>query len=75
LAAPIRLSNAGFFLARAQQARVEADEADLHHVRERCLRSEAAWSALADRAQRAERMRIQEQLRKAAPPPVLEVLG
>jgi hypothetical protein len=70
LAAPVkRNSNAEFYLARAEQARVEADEATLDHIRDRCHRSEAAWTALADRAQRAERFRIEEQERKAAQPP------
>lgn len=59
-------SNLQFYLARAEQARVEADAATLEHVRERCRRSEAAWSALADRAQRSERMRVEEAERKAA---------
>jgi hypothetical protein len=35
-------------------------------VRERCRRSEAAWSALADKAQRGERLRTEDQKRKAA---------
>jgi uncharacterized damage-inducible protein DinB len=70
LAGPsVRLSNADFFLARAEQARVEAEAATLDHVRERCRRSEAAWTALADRAQRSEQFRILEQERKAAMPP------
>jgi hypothetical protein len=70
LAAPsVRLSNASFFLARAEQARVEAEAATLDHVRERCRRSEAAWNALADRAQRAEQFKVLEQERKAAQPP------
>ena len=46
-----------FYRARADQARAEADAATLTHVRERCLRSEAAWVALADKAARAEEMR------------------
>jgi hypothetical protein len=62
----VRSSNLQFFLARAQQARVEAEGATLDHVRERCRRSEAAWSALADKAQRGERLRIEDQKRKAA---------
>jgi hypothetical protein len=70
LAAPaVRLSNASFFLTRAEQARVEADQASLNNVRERCRRSEAAWMVLADRAQRAERVRLQEQEIRAARPP------
>jgi hypothetical protein len=35
-------------------------------VRERCRRSEAAWQALADKAERSERLREQEVQRKAA---------
>ena len=52
-------------LARAEQARSEAEAATRAHVRERCRRSEAAWQALADRAERSERMRELEALRKA----------
>jgi len=67
LAGPvIRSSNLQFFLARAEQARVEGEAATLDHVRERCRRSEAAWTALADKARRSEQLRIEEQERKAA---------
>lgn len=62
----IRSSNLEFFRARAAQCHAEAEEATLEHVRERCRRSEAAWSALADKAQRGERLRIEDQKRKAA---------
>jgi hypothetical protein len=65
----IRNSNLEFLLARAEHARVEAEAATLDHVRERYRRSQAAWTALADRAQRSERMRIEELERKAAQPP------
>lgn len=66
LAGPvIRSSNLQFFLARADQARAEAEAATLDHVRERCRRSEAAWSALADKAERSERLRDQDAKRKA----------
>jgi hypothetical protein len=34
-------------------------------VRERCRRSEAAWQALADRAEHSERLRTAEAKRKA----------
>ena len=61
----VRISNADFFLARAEQARVEAEAATLEHVRERCRRSQAAWQALADKAERSERMREVEAARKA----------
>lgn len=60
-----RNTNLEFYLARAAQARAEADAATLEHVRERCHRSEAAWQALADRAERSEQMREAEALRKA----------
>jgi len=67
LAGPIiRGTNLQFFLARADQARVEGDAATLEHVRERCRRSEAAWTALADKARRSEELRIEEAERKAA---------
>ena len=62
----IRSSNLQFFLARAEQARSEAEAATLDHVRERCRRSEAAWNELADRAKRSEVLRLEEQKRKAA---------
>jgi hypothetical protein len=67
LAGPIvRSSNLQFFLDRADQARAEAEAATLDLVRERCRRSEAAWSAIADKAERGERLRIEDQKRKAA---------
>lgn len=62
----IRNSNLEFYRARAEQARADADAATLTHVRERCQRSEAAWMALADRAERSERLREAEAERKAA---------
>jgi hypothetical protein len=61
----IRNSNLTFFLARVDQARADGDAATLDHVRERCRRSEAAWTALADRAEHSERMREAEAQRKA----------
>ena len=61
----IRNPTLDFFLARAEQARVEGEAATLTHVRERCQRSEAAWQALADKAKRSERLREEEAKRKA----------
>jgi len=60
-----RNSNLDFYLARAAQARAEGQAATLAHVRERCERSEAAWQALADRAERSEQMKVAEAARKA----------
>jgi hypothetical protein len=65
----IRSSNLQFLLARAEQARSEADAATLVHVRERCLRSFEAWNALATRAERSEQLRAAEAKRKAAQEP------
>ena len=45
------------YLARAAESRAEADAATLDNVRDRCLRSEAAWNAMAARAERTEEMR------------------
>jgi hypothetical protein len=59
-------SNLHLYHPRAAQARDEADAATLDLVRERCRRSEAAWTELADRAARSERLRIEEEARKAA---------
>ena len=45
------------FTARAADCRTQADAADLANVRERCLRAEAAWLAMADRSLRTEAAR------------------
>lgn len=58
-----------FYLARAAQARAEADAATLEHVRERCERSAAAWTQLADRAARTIKIRENLLSEKAAVPP------
>ena len=65
----VRNSNLEFYRSRAAQARADADEATLDHVRERCRRSEAAWTALADRAARSEQLKIAEAPRTAKRPP------
>jgi excinuclease UvrABC helicase subunit UvrB len=54
------------FAARAADARADADAATLDNVRERCLRAEAAWIAMADRAARNEAMRATLLAKKAA---------
>jgi hypothetical protein len=46
-----------FFDARANEAAVDAQEAQLDRVRERALRSEAAWRQMAIRAQVIEKER------------------
>ena len=53
------------FLARAAEARAAADAASLDNVRDRCLRSEAAWSEMAARAERTEKLRAAKEAEKA----------
>ena len=67
----MRNTNVQFYLTRAQQARDEADAATLDHVVERCRRSEAAWTELAERAARTEAMRDKIEKMKAAEAPQL----
>jgi hypothetical protein len=59
-------SNQDFYLARAAEARADAEAATLDNVRDRCRRSEAAWSQMADRVERGERMREKLLAEKAA---------
>ncbi len=59
-----------FYLDRAEQARVDAEAATLSNVRERCRRSEAAWTYLAEKAARAQEGRLQQSEMKAASPPI-----
>lgn len=51
------LKDREIYLLRAEQAKAEAEAAALDNVRERCLRSEAAWREMAARAERTEKMR------------------
>ena len=48
-----------FYRARAVECAAEAHATRLDNVRERYLRSEAAWLAMADRLMRAETMRAE----------------
>ncbi|PWG02899.1 hypothetical protein [Sphingosinicella humi] len=54
-----------FYLARAAEARTDADAATLDNVRDRCLRAAAAWDNMAARAARSERMRAEAEAKKA----------
>lgn len=59
-------TNAAFYNARAAEARADAVQTSLDNVRERCLRSAAAWQDMADRAARGDRARAEQEARKAA---------
>ena len=55
-----------FYSARAAEARADADKATLDNVRDRCLRSAAAWDAMAARAHRSDTFRAKQEAAKAA---------
>lgn len=57
-------TSSSFYLARAEACANEAEEAVLENVRERCLRAEAAWRAMADRTLRAQAMRDEREAEK-----------
>jgi len=68
MAEPVRQKDRENYLARAEQARAEADAATLENVRERCLRSESAWREMAARVERTDQMRaikLAEKLQEA----------
>lgn len=52
----------------AERARAEAEAATLDNVRERALRAEAAWTAMADRYERVDTARAEREARPAADP-------
>lgn len=54
-----------FYRERAAEALAAAEAATLDNVRQRCLRSGAAWSEMAARAERTERMRAKTAAAKA----------
>ena len=60
------MTNQEIYQARAAEAKQEAEAATLDNVRDRALRSEAAWSGMADRAGRTDRMRARLSAEKAA---------
>ncbi len=51
------------YRTRAAVERANADAATLDNVRDRCLRAEQAWTAMADRAERTTEQRL---IREAA---------
>ena len=55
-----------FYCDRALAARAEAEAAPLANVRERHLRAAVAWEAMAARAARTGRLRLEIEARKAA---------
>jgi hypothetical protein len=58
--------NYNFYVARAAGCAIEADAAVLPNVRERCLRAELAWLAMAERVLQTETGRRLQAADKAA---------
>lgn len=56
------------YLARAADCRHEAEQTNLPHVREQCLRAAVAWESMADRLRLTEKYRADEAVRKASEP-------
>ena len=56
-------------LERAARARSDAEGTQLENVREQCLRAEAAWLEMADRASRTAALRQEQAAEKATRPP------
>jgi hypothetical protein len=54
-----------FYAARADEARSAAGVSTLANVRDRCLRAAAAWEVMASRAERLNRHRAEEEVRRA----------
>ena len=54
------------YLSHAAHAHALSEAADLENVRERCLRSEAAWKEMAARIGRTERLRAANEAEKEA---------
>lgn len=51
------MSEASFFRRQAGLQREQAAGADLANVRDRCERAALAWEAMAERAEKSERLR------------------
>lgn len=60
------MSNKEFYAEQAAAARLQANEATLPSVRERCMRSAAAWEAMLERQQSFEAQRAEKLARRAA---------
>jgi len=54
-----------FYRAQAEAARMRSDESALKNVKDNQLRAAAAWDVLAERSDKADRMRAAEAEKKA----------
>ena len=51
------MSDAAFYRARAEEAKLEASRTSLERVRAKCLRAARAWTVMAERVDETERLR------------------
>ncbi len=51
------MTDAAFYRARAEEAKVEASRTALTCVREKCLRAADAWTVMAERVEQTQRLR------------------
>ena len=59
------MREAHLYRARAEECRAQGEETTLQNVRERCLRAAAAWIAMAERGERADALRANQEKAKA----------
>ena len=62
-----------FYVTRADEARADADKAELANVRDRCLRAATAWDAMAARAHRSDVHRAKAEAAKAEAAQLIEI--
>ncbi|MBN8830661.1 MAG: hypothetical protein J0G94_08555 [Sphingomonadales bacterium] len=65
-------STTDYYLVQANENARAAAAAELPNVKERCLRAEAAWRAMAERAARMDQRRKQDAEAKQAVPQAFE---
>ncbi len=51
------MTDAAFYRARAEEAKVEASRTALTCVRDKCLRAADAWTVMAERVEQTQRLR------------------
>ena len=61
IAGAIAITDAAFYRARAEEAKMEASRTSLARVRDKCLRAADAWTAMAERVEQTQRMRKMKQ--------------
>ena len=68
-------NDATYFRAQADRARADADAAELDNVRDRAMRSVAAFEAMAASAERVTKLRVDREAATAAKVEQIEVVA